>query len=199
VGAIVVRGTGDAGPWLDVRAARLTGRSRWALSAALASALVLTGCGLSVSKNGLSGKAFGHSFSAAKGQLPSGFPKAVPSPADSRVLVGGGADSRFDVAYAVKGTVDVGTAAYQSTLQSAGFAISNVQNGSTHVTEPVSAGSTSTTVTLTGSTFAAKDGQWTVEVASGTSSSIKGVGLKAGEFALNVTVEPATSGTTTTG
>jgi hypothetical protein len=172
------------------------GRGRLVTASTIAVIMfVLSGCGLNVSKNGVSGEVFGHSFSAAKGQLPDGFPKAVPPAAHSRVLGGGGADNRFDVAYAVTGTAAAGTADYQSTLQSAGFAISNVETGSTQVTEPASSGtSTSTTLTLTGSTFTAKSAQWTVEVESGTSSSVKGTGLKPGEFAINVTVEPATSG-----
>jgi hypothetical protein len=159
--------------------------------------LVLAGCGLSVSKHGVSGKVFGHSFSAASGQLPAGFPKAVPQPANSRVLGGGGADNHFDVGYAVTGTITAGTAAYQSALSAAGFQISDVRAGSTPVTAPPGTGtSTSTTLTLTGSAFTAKSGQWAVDVESGTSSSVKGTGLKPGEFAINVTVIPSSAGQT---
>ena len=43
---------------------------------------------------------------------------------------------------------------------------------------------------LDGSTFMAKDSEWTIQVASGSTSSIKGTGLKAGEFAINITAVP---------
>ncbi len=58
--------------------------------AAVGLALTLAGCGLHVSKNGVSGNILGHSFSASKGSLPAGFPSAIPSPDASRVLGGGG-------------------------------------------------------------------------------------------------------------
>jgi hypothetical protein len=204
VGASAVGGVGGEGTGPRARRVASGGRRLPMGLAVLAIVVVASGCGLHVSKNGVSGEVFGHSFSAAKGQLPAGFPKSVPQPAASRVLGGGGADGRFDVAYAVTGTISAGTAAYQATLQSAGFAISNIETGSTEVTQPpatgsTSGGSTSTTLTLTGSTFMAKDAQWTVQVESGTSSSVKGTGLKSGEFAINATVVPANSGTTTTG
>jgi hypothetical protein len=63
------------------------------------------------------------------------------------------------------------------------------------VTGTTGSGSTATTVTLSGATFEATDSQWTIQVASGSTSSITGTGLKAGEFAINVTIVPATSTT----
>jgi hypothetical protein len=161
----------------------------------VATALVLSACSLHISKNGVSGNVFGHHFSAAKGALPSGFPTSVPVPDSSRVLYGGGTDNNWDVGFAVTGSITSGTSAYQSKFQSAGYTISNVQSGTTPVTGAPSSG-TSTTVTLTGSTFTAKNAQWTVEVVSGTTSSPKGGPLKAGEFAINITVLPASETTT---
>jgi hypothetical protein len=159
-----------------------------------ASALLLSACSLHVSKSGVSGNVFGHNFSVAKGALPSGFPSSVPVPDNSRVLYGGGTDNNWDVGFAVTGAVTSGTAAYQSKFEAAGYTISNVQSGTTPVTGAPSSG-TSTTLTLTGSTFTAKDAQWTVEVVSGTTSS-KGGPLKAGEFAINITVVPPSETTT---
>ncbi len=158
----------------------------------MAAALTLSACGLHVSKHGVSGNVFGHNFSAASGQLPAGFPSTVPVPDASRVLGGGGADNKWDVGFAVTGSITTGTAAYQAKFQSAGYAISNVQSGSTPDTG-ASSGSPSTTVTLTGSVFTAKDAQWTVEVESGSTSSVSNGVLKAGEFAINITVLPASS------
>jgi hypothetical protein len=167
------------------------GAERWLL-ALVAMGFGLSACGLHISKHGVSGNAFGHNFSAASGQLPAGFPSSVPVPDNSRVLGGGGTDNRWDVAFAVTGSLTQGTTAYQDKFQSAGYALSNIQSGSTPATGPASASPT-TTVTLTGSVFTAKDAQWTVQVASGTTSS-SGTGvLKAGEFAINVTVVPAAS------
>ncbi len=154
--------------------------------------LALSACGLHVSKHGVSGDVFGHHFSAASGQLPAGFPTSVPVPDASRVLGGGGADNRWDVGFAVTGSVTSGTAAYQAKLQSAGFTVSNIHSGSTPDTG-ASSGSPSTTVTLTGSVFTANDAQWTVEVESGSTSSVSNGVLKAGEFAINITVVPASS------
>ncbi len=164
---------------------------RWWL-ALLAAGLMLSACGLHVSKHGVSGNIFGHSFSAASGQLPAGFPSSVPVPDASRVIGGGGADNRWDVAFAVTGSTAAGTSAYQAKFQSAGYTLSNVQSGSTPVTGAPS-GSPPTTVTLSGSVFTAKNAQWTVEVESGTASSAKVSALKPGEFAINITVVPTSS------
>lgn len=106
---------------------------RWC-PALVAIGLSLSACGLHVSKHGVSGNIFGHRFSAASGQLPAGFPSGVPVPDASRVLGGGGADDRWDVAFAVTGSTAAGTSAYQAKFQSAGFTLSNVQAGSTPVT-----------------------------------------------------------------
>ncbi len=168
---------------------RLTGRW-WLLL--VATALLVSACGLHISKHGVSGNILGHSFSAASGQLPSGFPSNVPVPDHSRVIYGGGTDNDWDVAFAVTGTLSSGTAAYRSKFQSAGYTISNVQSGSAPDTG-ASTPSPSTTVTLTGSVFTAKNAQWAVEVESGTTSSANEGPLKAGEFAVNITVVPVTS------
>lgn len=169
---------------------------RWRGLSLAAAGLALSACGLHVSKHGVSGSLFGHSFSAASGQLPTGFPSSVPVPDASRVLGGGGADSQWDVGFAVTGSITTGTAAYRAKFQSAGYVISNVQSGSTPGTGS-SSGSPSTTITLTGSVFTAKDGQWTVEVESGSTSSVSNGVLKAGEFAINITVLPAASTSST--
>lgn len=160
--------------------------------------VALTGCSVHVSKNGISGNILGHSFSGARGTLPAGFPSSIPTPDGSRVLGGGGADNNWDVAFAVTGTVDTGTPAYESKLRSAGFAISNYQSGTTPVTGPAATGSTSSTITATGATFEATDAQWRIQVASGNTSSANGSGLRAGEFALNITVLPASPTTSPT-
>jgi len=172
------------------------GAGGWLL-ALMATGLALSACGLHVSKHGVSGNAFGHSFSASSGQLPAGFPTSVPVPDSSRVLGGGGSDNRWDVAFAVTGSLTQGTTGYQAKFQSAGYTLSNIQSGSTPATGPAS-GSPTTTLTLTGSAFTATDAQWTVEVASGTTSSSKTGVLKAGEFAVNITVVPAGSTPSTT-
>ncbi len=157
-----------------------------------AAGLALSACGLHVSKHGVSGDVFGHHFSAASGQLPAGFPNSVPVPDDSRVLGGGGADNKWDVGFAVTGSIASGTAAYQAKFRSAGFTVSNIHSGSTPDTG-ASSSSPSTTITLTGSVFTATDAQWTVEVESGSTSSVSNGVLKAGEFAINITVVPASS------
>ena len=176
-------------------AARPGGSRRWAgrwLPALVAMGLALSACSLHISKHGISGNAFGHNFSASSGQLPSGFPSSVPVPDDSRVLGGAGVDNGWDVGFAVTGSLTQGTTAYQDKLHSAGYTLSNIQSGSTPATGPPS-GSPTTTLTLTGSVFTAKDAQWTVQVESGTTSSSKTGVLKAGEFAINITVVPAGS------
>jgi hypothetical protein len=167
-----------------------------ALLALGACGLVLTGCSLHVSKHGISGNILGHNFSGATGALPAGFPSSVPVPDHSRVLGGGGVGNDWDVAFAVTGTATAGTAAYQAKLTGAGFTISNVHTGSTTVTAAGSS-ATSTTLTVSGSTFTAADAQWTVQVASGTTSSSGGT-LRPGEFAINLTVVPTSSVTSTT-
>ena len=167
-----------------------TRRAWWWCLPPVVAALTLSACGLHVSKHGVSGNVFGHNFSAASGQLPTGFPGSVPVPDASRVLGGGGADNKWDVGFAVTGSITPGTAAYQAKFQSAGYAISNVQTGSTTVT--TGAGVHQNT-NLTGSVFTAKDAQWTVEVESGSTSSVSNGVLKAGEFAINITVLPASS------
>ncbi|HEV3281793.1 MAG TPA: hypothetical protein VG032_09340 [Acidimicrobiales bacterium] len=161
--------------------------------AALCVSMAVAGCSLHVSKHGVNGNIFGHSFSASKGSLPTGFPSDVPTPDASRVLGGGGADKGWDAAFAVTGTITAGTMAYVAKLRTAGYSISNFQSGTTPVTGTTGSGSTATTVTLTGATFQATDPQWTMQVASGSTSSITGTGLKAGEFAINVTIIPTTS------
>ena len=164
------------------------GRSwRWSRPASRSSA-----CGLHVSKHGVSGDLFGHHFSASSGQLPAGFPSSVPVPDASRVLGGGGADDKWDVGFAVTGSIAAGTSAYQAKLRSSGYTLSAIRSGSTQDTEAPS-GSSSTTITLTGSVFTATDTQWTVQVESGTTSSVTNGVLKAGEFAINITVVPTSS------
>ncbi len=158
-------------------------------------AVLLSACSLHVSKNGVSGNILGHSFSGAKGSLPAGFPSGIPTPDSSRVLAGGGADNNWDVAFAVTGAFSSGTMAYESKLQSAGYTISKYQSGSTPVTGSTGAGSTATTITSSGATFEATDPHWKIQVASGSTSSANGSGLRAGEFALNIAVLPASTTT----
>ena len=167
---------------------------RWVLLLA-SLGLALSACGLHISKHGVSGNVFGHKFSAASGELPSGFPSSVPVPDASRVLGGGGADNKWDVGFAVTGSITTGTAAYQAKFQSAGYTLSNIRSGSTPDTGAPS-GSSSTTLTLTGTLFTAKDAEWTVEVESGSTSSVDGGVLRSGEFAINITVVPAGSSPT---
>jgi hypothetical protein len=183
---------GGPGRWAARRGgAARRGAGHW-LPALVAVGLTLSACSLHISKHGLSGNALGHSFSAASGQLPAGFPSSVPQPDNSRVLGGGGSDNRWEAAFAVTGSLTPGTTAYQDKFQSAGYTLSNIQSGSTPATGTPS-GSPTTTLTLSGSVFTAKDAQWTVEVASGTTSSSNTGVLKAGEFAISVTVVPAAS------
>lgn len=190
-GADVVRlGHGAEAEWTPVR------RRRTVLATATmgaAAALVLGACSLHITPHGVSGNILGHSFSGATGALPAGFPSDVPVPDNSRVLAGGGTSNDWDVAFAVKGTVTSGTSAYASKLRSAGYSVSNVQSGSAETPTSAASGSnsTQTTVTLSGSTFTAKNATWAVEVASGTTSASTNGTLKPGEFALNITVVPA--------
>jgi hypothetical protein len=168
----------------------------WAL--ALASGLlVLSGCSLHVTKHGVSGNAFGHSFSGATGALPAGFPSDVPTPDHSRVLGGGGTNNTWDVAFAVTGSAASETSAYQAKVQSAGYTISNVQTGSSPIAGGTGANSSPTTISAAGSVFTAKNAQWTMQVVSAATSS-QGTGLRPGEFAINITVVPASSTTSST-
>ncbi len=166
--------------------------ARGAAAVLAVAAAVLAACSLHVTNHGISGNILGHSFSGATGALPTGFPSDVPVPDNSRVLAGGGAQNNWDVAFAVKGTVSAGTAAYQSKLRSAGYTVSNVQSGSADTPTSAASGakSTQTTITVSGSTFTAKDAKWTVQVASGTTSANTNGEIKPGEFALNITVVP---------
>src|ERR1700693_4316810 len=107
--------------------------ARWLLALA-AVGLTVSACGLHVSKHGVSGNLFGHSFSAASGQLPAGFPSSVPVPDNSRVLIGGGTNDHWDVGFAVTGSLTPGTTAYQDKFQSAGYTLSNIQSGTTPAT-----------------------------------------------------------------
>jgi hypothetical protein len=165
---------------------------RWSLAVASVG-LVLAGCGLHVTKHGMSGNAFGHSFSGATGALPAGFPSAVPLPDHSRVMVGGGTGNDWNVTFAVAGPAATGAAAYQAKVQAAGYTVSNLQAGSAPVTPGSGSNATSTTVTVTGSVFTAKNAQWTMEVASGSTTSPGATGLKAGEFAINITLVPTSA------
>lgn len=163
-----------------------------------AASIALSACSLHVAKGGVSGNIFGHSFSAAQGALPAGFPAGVPTPDHSRVLDGGGASGRWDVAFAVTGDLATGTTAYQDKFRAAGYAVTDVRAGTTPVTEPTGAasGSTATTVTVSGSTFRAANAQWTVMVVSGSTTSATGTPLKQGEFGINITAVPTSSTTT---
>jgi|GEM_PF-7115699 len=164
-----------------------------AVATVVAVALALGGCSLHISQHGISGNILGHSFSGATGALPTGFPSDVPVPDNSRVLVGGGTSNDWDVAFAVRAAVSSGTAAYESKLRSAGYTVSNVQSGSAETPPSAGAGSnsTQTTISVSGSTFTAKDAKWAVEVASGTTTASTRGTLRPGEFALNITVVPA--------
>jgi hypothetical protein len=162
--------------------------------------IAVSACSLHVSKHGISGNILGHSFSGAEGALPAGFPNNVPVPDSSRVLAGGGTNNAWDVAFAVTGAVTSGTSGYESKLRSAGYTITNIRSGSTPVTAVTNAAasSTSTTITVAGTEFTAADSSWTIQVVSGTTTSSTGGGLKAGEFAINITVIPPPSHTTPT-
>ncbi len=177
-------------------------RSPWPwLVVAGVAGLSLSACGLHVSKHGVSGNILGHNFSAASGSLPAGFPSAIPVPDHSRVLGGGGASGRWDVAFAATGNVSSGASAYQAKFRSAGYTVTNVETGSTGVTETTAASgsNTSTTVTVAGSVFTATSPQWTVEVESGSTTAPSTGTLKAGEYAINITAVPTSSLPTTTG
>jgi hypothetical protein len=185
-------------------------RRRGAMAAGLlAGALVLTGCGIHLSKHGISGNIMGHHFSAEQGALPTGFPSDVPVPADSRVLGGGGAGdsngSGYEVGFAVTAPVDQAFASYQQTFKNAGYTISNVQAPEAVTTPTAPAGPasgssvTSTTVTLTGGVFTARNKSWNVEVVVGKSSEAFGGVLKAGETGISITVASSSLTTTTTG
>jgi len=177
-------------------------RGGWPVAVLAVAGLTLTGCGLHVSKNGVSGNILGHSFSAEKGGLPAGFPSGIPTPDNARVLGGGGTDNRWDAAFAVSGNVTNGTVGYEDKFRSAGFTVTNAETGAAPTTPsvPASGGSTSTTVTVEGSVFTASDATWTVEVVGGSTTAPTTGALKPGEFAVNITVVPTSSlPTTTTG
>ncbi len=156
--------------------------------------LAAASCGITVGKHGVSGDVLGHHFSVASGALPTGFPSDMPVPSGSRVLDGGGTDARWDVAFAVPGTVASGSEAYRARFQSDGYTVTDVETGSAPVAAPTGStgGATSTTLTVTGSTFTAKDTTWTVLVTAGSSSATTAGVLKPGEFAVNITVLPTT-------
>ena len=158
-------------------------------------AVILTACsGLQVSKNSVSGTIGGHSFSGSTGALPAGFPSSVPIPDHYRVIAGGGTNNRWDVGFAVVGSISTGTASYQSKFTTAGYSISNNQSGTTPGIS--GSGSTSTTLTVSGSIFTAKSAQWTVEVVAASTTGSTGGNLKPGEFAINIVVLPTTATTT---
>jgi hypothetical protein len=95
------------------------------------------------------------------------------------VLGGGGGGNNWSVAFAVKGTVQSGTSAYQSKLTSAGYTIANAQSGV--------AGSAA------GAAFSATSSKWTLQVGGGSSGTQPTTSaLKSGEFALSLVVTPAT-------
>jgi hypothetical protein len=175
------------------------GRPAWI--AITSAGLLLSACGLHISKHGVSGNILGHSFSAARGSLPGGFPGGVPVPQGARVLGGGGSNGRWDVAFAATGSATAGATAYEDKFRSAGYTITDAQTGSAPLNPTTgSTGTvTSTTVTVTGSVFTATDPSWTVEVEAGSSTSPTVGSLKAGEYAINVTVVPTSSVTSSTG
>ena len=155
--------------------------------------LLLAGCGLHVSKHGISGSVFGHKFSESKGALPTGFPSDIPVPAHSRVVVGGGADNDWNVAFAVTGDVQSGATGYQAQFRSAGYAVTDVQAGSSST--PTS-GTTSSTISVSGSSFTAANPTWKVEVVAGSTTASTAGELKPGEFGVDITVVPATTSPT---
>ena len=169
--------------------------------AVVVAGLALAGCGIHVSKHGVSGNILGHSFSGESGSLPAGFPSGIPAPGHSRVLGGGGVDDRWDAAYAVTGNVTAGMTAYEGEFRTSGFTVTDAENGTTPITSTAGAtgSSTSTTVTVDGSVFTARDAQWTVEVVGGSTTAPTTGTLKSGEFAINVTVVATSSIPTTTG
>jgi hypothetical protein len=177
--------TGAAGPWRRILTLATVG-------------LFLSGCGLHVSKNGVSGNIMGHSFSGATGALPAGFPSQVPVPDTSRVLAGGGADNRWDAAFAVTGSLASGTTSYEDKFRSMGYTVANVEQGSSPIAGGAGSGSTTTTVAVSGSVFSATNPRWTVQVESRSTTSSTGSGLKPGEFAVNVTVVPTSTIATST-
>ncbi len=163
------------------------------VSTTVVAALSLSACSLHISKNGVSGNILGHSFAGSRGALPTGFPSNVPVPDSSRVLGGAGTQNRWDAAFAVTGSVATGSTAYESKFRSAGYTVTNIQSGVTSVTATTSAGATSSTVTLSGSSFTATGSGWTVEVLSGSTTSPTGGTLRTGEYAVNITVVPVGS------
>lgn len=161
-----------------------------------ASGILVSACGIHISKNGISGDIAGHHFSAALHGLPSGFPTDVPLPDSARVIGGAGTNGGYDAIFAVPGTVSTGAQAYEAKFQSAGFTVSNISSPATTELSGSAQNATSTTMTLTAASFTAQNGAWTVQVEIGSSSSAVSTDLRAGEFGVNITVVPATSTTT---
>jgi hypothetical protein len=170
-------------------------RSRRSVAALGLGALgvVAAGCGIHISKNGISGSIGGHQFSASIHGLPAGFPTSVPVPDNARVLGGAGTNGGYDAAFAVPGTVPAGAQAYEAKFRSAGFTVTDLTAPSTTGLSGSGQNSSSTTLTLTGASFSAKDAGWNVLVEIGSSSSTAFAGLKAGEFGVNITVAPASA------
>jgi hypothetical protein len=160
-------------------------------------ALAFAGCSIHISKNGISGNVLGHKFSAEKGVLPAGFPSEVPSPSNSTVVYGADLDNNFNVGFGVTGSLNSGTQEYESKLSSAGFKISNVQTASTVASSGSGSGETGTTQTLNGDAFTATGSTYTVEVLSGTDTTLTKGLLKAGQFGIDITVVPNSEVSTT--
>lgn len=174
---------------------RSPGRRATAALCVGAIGVLATACGIHISKNGISGDIGGHKFSAAIHGLPSGFPTNVPLPDNARVIAGAGTNGGYDAAFAVSGAVAAGAQAYESKFQSAGYTVTNISAPSTTEVSGSGQNSTSTTVTLTGASFTAKNSTWTVQVEMGSSSSAVGSELKTGEFGINITVvSPSATG-----
>jgi len=188
-------GSPDRGPAVETKPSP---RARRRILALASVGLFLSGCGLHVSKNGVSGNIMGHSFSGAAGALPAGFPSEVPVPDNSRVLAGGGADNRWDAAFAVTGSLASGTTSYEDKFRSMGYTVADVEQGSSPIAGGAGSGSTTTTVAVAGSVFSATSPRWTIQVESGSTTSSTGSGLKPGEFAINATVVPTSTITTST-
>ncbi len=175
----------NAGPALGGHAGARRG-GRLVIATLVATAGIALAACSSGSPSSVSGSVSGSSGSAsgAAGQLPSGFPKDVPVPSNSRVLGGASTGNQSDAAFAVPKPFASATAAYASKLRSAGYTVSNVVSGASG--------------SAAGATFSANDSKWSLQVAAGTSASSATEGtLKPGEFVLNVTVLPANSTPTT--
>jgi hypothetical protein len=152
-------------------------------------------CSIHISRNGISGEIGGHKFSAALHGLPAGFPTDVPLPDNARVIGGAGTNRGYDAAFAMPGTVAAGAHAYEAKFQAAGYTVTNIGSPSTTDLSGSGQNSTSTTVTLTGASFTAKNANWMVQVEIGSSSSAVSTELKTGEFGVNITVVSPSSTT----